>query len=173
MIVDDRRVIIGSANINDRSMLGSRDTEICCVIEQSEVSYVSGIMNGIPTKISPFARDLRIHIWKTFLGIKNEKLLNDPIADSTFSLWKDTSANNTKLYKTLFPRLPDNIFGNVELRNWVHWDVTENWDNSKEKWFKDESVKISGILVDFPIDFLKDVKVLGSNTVPLFKEISV
>ncbi len=28
MIVDDEVVIIGSANINDRSMLGSRDSEI-------------------------------------------------------------------------------------------------------------------------------------------------
>lgn len=29
MIVDDRHVICGSANINDRSMLGDRDSEIC------------------------------------------------------------------------------------------------------------------------------------------------
>ena len=28
MIVDDRRLIIGSANINDRSMNGNRDSEI-------------------------------------------------------------------------------------------------------------------------------------------------
>jgi len=28
MIVDDRIVIMGSANINDRSMKGSRDSEI-------------------------------------------------------------------------------------------------------------------------------------------------
>ncbi len=28
MIVDDKYVILGSANINDRSMLGSRDSEI-------------------------------------------------------------------------------------------------------------------------------------------------
>ena len=28
MIVDDRLVICGSANINDRSMLGSRDSEV-------------------------------------------------------------------------------------------------------------------------------------------------
>lgn len=28
MIVDDRYLILGSANINDRSMLGSRDHEI-------------------------------------------------------------------------------------------------------------------------------------------------
>lgn len=28
MIVDDRMVLIGSANINDRSLLGSRDSEV-------------------------------------------------------------------------------------------------------------------------------------------------
>lgn len=33
MIVDDRRCIIGSANINDRSLLGTRDSELACVIE--------------------------------------------------------------------------------------------------------------------------------------------
>lgn len=32
MIVDDKHVIIGSANINDRSMLGSRDHEVAVVI---------------------------------------------------------------------------------------------------------------------------------------------
>ena len=33
MIVDDKRCIIGSANIYDRSMLGDRDSELICVIE--------------------------------------------------------------------------------------------------------------------------------------------
>ena len=28
MIIDDRRTIIGSANINDRSMMGDRDSEL-------------------------------------------------------------------------------------------------------------------------------------------------
>ena len=32
MIVDDTHIIIGSANINDRSMLGSRDHETGVVI---------------------------------------------------------------------------------------------------------------------------------------------
>jgi len=34
MIVDDRRFIIGSSNINDRSMLGDRDSEIGIVVEE-------------------------------------------------------------------------------------------------------------------------------------------
>lgn len=36
MIVDDEKVIVGSANINDRSMLGSRDSEIAILIEDNE-----------------------------------------------------------------------------------------------------------------------------------------
>jgi phospholipase D1/2 len=32
MIVDDEIALIGSANINDRSLMGSRDSEIAMVI---------------------------------------------------------------------------------------------------------------------------------------------
>lgn len=33
IIVDDLAAIIGSANINDRSMRGSRDSELCLLVE--------------------------------------------------------------------------------------------------------------------------------------------
>jgi phospholipase D1/2 len=33
MIVDDEKCIIGSANINDRSLTGERDSEVAVVIE--------------------------------------------------------------------------------------------------------------------------------------------
>lgn len=33
MIIDDKAVIMGSANINDRSMKGSRDSEIAMIVE--------------------------------------------------------------------------------------------------------------------------------------------
>ena len=32
MIVDDKKVILGSANINDRSMNGNRDSELAVLI---------------------------------------------------------------------------------------------------------------------------------------------
>lgn len=35
MIVDDSYIICGSANINDRSLKGSRDSEIAVLIEDS------------------------------------------------------------------------------------------------------------------------------------------
>jgi phospholipase D1/2 len=33
MIVDDKRALIGSANINDRSLLGDRDSELAIVVQ--------------------------------------------------------------------------------------------------------------------------------------------
>lgn len=39
MIIDDRKVIIGSANINDRSMNGNRDSEIA-VNNKIELLYL-------------------------------------------------------------------------------------------------------------------------------------
>jgi len=44
MIVDDRIVIIGSANLNDRSQVGFRDSEIAIVIEDSDM--IPSKMNG-------------------------------------------------------------------------------------------------------------------------------
>ena len=44
MIVDDRRVICGSANLNDRSQKGSHDSEIAIVIE--DMDLVESVMDG-------------------------------------------------------------------------------------------------------------------------------
>ena len=33
LIIDDLRVLMGSANINDRSLIGDRDSEIAMVVE--------------------------------------------------------------------------------------------------------------------------------------------
>jgi hypothetical protein len=42
MIIDDRTTLIGSANINDRSLLGSRDSEVCisCIPERWPISFL-------------------------------------------------------------------------------------------------------------------------------------
>jgi len=58
MIVDDRRVIIGSANINDRSMLGTRDSEIACLIKDK--NKIDSKMGGIDFKVGKFAHEF----WK-------------------------------------------------------------------------------------------------------------
>ena len=43
LIVDDRKVIIGSANVNDRSMTGVRDSEVAMYIEDTE--FIDSVMD--------------------------------------------------------------------------------------------------------------------------------
>ena len=62
MIVDDKYVICGSANINDRSMLGKRDSEVAAVIKDEEL--VDSILNGQPVKVGKYALSLRKKIFK-------------------------------------------------------------------------------------------------------------
>ena len=46
MCVDDRRIICGSANLNDRSQCGDRDSEIAICIEDMEL--IPSTMDGKP-----------------------------------------------------------------------------------------------------------------------------
>ena len=50
LVIDDRVIIVGSANINDRSMIGDRDTELAVRIEGTDL--VDGLMDGQPCKVS-------------------------------------------------------------------------------------------------------------------------
>ncbi|KAI9011006.1 hypothetical protein CLU79DRAFT_839416 [Phycomyces nitens] len=61
MIVDDRLVLVGSANINDRSQLGNRDSEVAMLIEDTDM--IPSYMNA------KFAHSLRMQLWKEHLGL--------------------------------------------------------------------------------------------------------
>ncbi|CEP13648.1 hypothetical protein [Parasitella parasitica] len=67
MIVDDRIVLIGSANINDRSQLGNRDSEIAMLIEDTDM--IPSFMDGKEYKAAKFAHSLRMQLFKEHLGL--------------------------------------------------------------------------------------------------------
>jgi len=67
LIVDAAVAIIGSANCNDRSLEGTGDTEIAAVIVDTE-NRVRNLGNGAMVVTRTFARDLRLRLWKKFLG---------------------------------------------------------------------------------------------------------
>ena len=62
MIVDDKYVICGSANINDRSMLGKRDSEVACLIKDEE--FIESTLNCKKVKVGKYAFSLRQKIFK-------------------------------------------------------------------------------------------------------------
>lgn len=67
MVVDDRVAIIGSANINERSMLGSRDSEVAAVVRDTEV--LDSYMAGEPYKVGKFPHTLRMRLMREHLGV--------------------------------------------------------------------------------------------------------
>lgn len=57
LIVDDRVVIMGSANINDRSMMGTRDSEVCLLVQDTD--EVDSVMGGEDFKVGRLVQDFR------------------------------------------------------------------------------------------------------------------
>lgn len=72
MIVDDRVAIIGSANINERSMRGSRDSEIAAFIRDTH--QIPSKMGGEPYMVGKFTHSLRVRLMREHLGIDVDKL---------------------------------------------------------------------------------------------------
>ena len=62
LIVDDRVIVIGSANINDRSMLGCRDTEMALRIE--DTLHLDITMNGHCHTVGYLPHTLRLKLMK-------------------------------------------------------------------------------------------------------------
>jgi phospholipase D1/2 len=67
MIVDDRIAIIGSANINERSMLGNRDSEVAAIVEDTDM--IESYMAGQPYFVGKFAHNLRMRLMREHLGL--------------------------------------------------------------------------------------------------------
>lgn len=74
MVVDDRIVVIGSANINERSQRGDRDSELACVIRDTDM--IDSRMAGKPYKVGRFGRSLRIRLMREHLGVDTDGELN-------------------------------------------------------------------------------------------------
>ncbi|KAK3036777.1 hypothetical protein RJ639_029742 [Escallonia herrerae] len=110
MIVDDCVALVGSSNINDRSLLGSRDSEIGVLIEDKD--FVDSSMNGEPWKAGKFAFSLRLSLWAEHLGLNAGEIskIRDPVADSTYKeLWLTTARENTMIYQDVFSCIPNDL----------------------------------------------------------------
>lgn len=75
MVVDDRMAIIGSANINERSMLGSRDSECAAVIRDTDMLWST--MNSEPYLVGRFPHTLRMRLMREHLGIDVDEVMED------------------------------------------------------------------------------------------------
>ncbi|KAF8208791.1 hypothetical protein K438DRAFT_1667027 [Mycena galopus ATCC 62051] len=74
-IVDDRLAIIGSANINERSQRGDRDSELAAVIRDTD--FMDCTMAGKPFQVGRFAHTLRVRLMREHLGVDVDSMEED------------------------------------------------------------------------------------------------
>ena len=155
MIVDDLYVICGSANINDRSMKGSRDSEFAALIKERRTEI--NIINGKKYKIAKFAYSLRKAILAEHLGIsEHDKRLNDPTSDELHELIMKTAHDNTFVYHQVFGCYPDDCytkFSMISNKNSIQNKAQEEF---LKKNYEENKHKIIGHIVEFPLHFLEE-----------------
>jgi phospholipase D1/2 len=156
MIVDDDIAIMGSANINDRSMAGDHDSEIACCIKDK--STVESKLNGNHFNKGLFAFTLRKEIFKEILG-NNFGDLDDPLDKSFLNNLKSRAKKNTETYRKVFKCYPDDTFDSFDELNKKGNKIDPSEFSSLNE--------ISGFIVEFPMKFLEKENLKPS---PLSKE---
>ncbi|KAM0753544.1 phospholipase D/nuclease [Meredithblackwellia eburnea MCA 4105] len=135
MIVDDRRVICGSANLNDRSQLGDHDSEIALVVEDTD--QIQSQMNGQPFMASRFAATMRRRLYREHLGLikpqfcppdgdekatpamkpvgtpqidvtdsDEDRKVMDPLSEETESFMRGIASENAQIFADVFHCVP-------------------------------------------------------------------
>ena len=164
LIVDDTKVIIGSPNLNDRSLLGDRDSEIAILIEEKMEDNF--IMDGNKYQASKTAVELRKKLMAEFLGIDlNDPILVDPVNNDLFNCMNSKARINTEIYRTLFQCFPDNLYTSYKILNEA-LNQNDEWPDVLFNKYMREKDKIQGFIVEFPFDFLKDEKMNNKFVFP-------
>ncbi|KAK8151871.1 hypothetical protein BKA80DRAFT_305489 [Phyllosticta citrichinensis] len=155
LIADDRIVICGSANLNDRSQLGDHDSEIAVIIE--DPTPVDSVMGGEPWRASRFAASLRRQLTRKHMGLlktqdyetpdenylpisdanniydwgsAEDEFVMDPISEDFQRAWNSQAKTNTDAFGEVFHCVPsDNV------HTW------EQYDEFYERYFKDDGKK--------------------------------
>lgn len=134
MIVDDEKAIIGSANINDRSMRGDWDSEVDVVIEDVK-----------------FSRSLRHQLFREHFDFDVE----NPHTDNFPMKLSRRARENTHTYEAVFP----NIIPRDSVRCFSDLGEIPKHERFTAPSDRKEALKaIHGKVVTFPMHFMEDEK---------------
>jgi len=134
LIADDRIVICGSSNLNDRSQLGYHDSELSIVMEDTRT--ITSVMDGVQYEAGYHAATLRRYLWREHLGmlppqdldanddinalpptvnpdndihddVESYTFVEDPLGEDLWKMWTEQADKNTMLFRHLFHSDPD------------------------------------------------------------------
>ncbi|KAH8596160.1 hypothetical protein B0O99DRAFT_510702 [Bisporella sp. PMI_857] len=187
LIVDDKTVVCGSSNLNDRSQLGAHDSELSIVM--TDAKLINSTMNGQPYEASHHAATLRRYLWREHLGLlppqdldakddanaqppdvpndiwENDTyaFVEDPLSDELWEMWTSRASTNTDMFRQLFHADPDDF-----VKTFDDYDRFLPPKGVKPGHIYDRMIppkeirakldNIKGHLVWMPLDFLKDAE---------------
>jgi phospholipase D1/2 len=114
MIVDDLYALLGSANINDRSLLGSRDSELAVLVVDGATSRADVNGKGSNQPVRAFAHELRKSVWNKLFGITGgvrpanelKQAVEQPGSPDSWKLIQRRAQANADLYEAAFDWVP-------------------------------------------------------------------
>jgi phospholipase D1/2 len=161
LIVDDLLAIIGSANINDRSLLGHRDGELAVLVR--DTPSLSTVLGGRSYQAGPFVHSLRASLFSEHLSETVDDVVSKDICSDEFfhGQWRAIAGRNSQIYRTLFRCIPDDT-----VRSWADYQqfietpyrpvpghlATIMPPDSVSQLLE----QLQGHLVEFPTQFLAD-----------------
>ena len=151
MIVDDTKVIIGSANINDRSLLGNHDSELAVCIEGWGDTEVSTGFDSI--KVNKNINDFRRQLFKEHFSI-------DVPYPTSNEIWQEmwTIAQvNTTIFTKVFHCYPSDEFATFK-------QLSSRPKIVDETNFNKLMPLLKGHAVIYPYKFLRDEDILHSRS---------
>lgn len=136
MVVDDRLALMGSANINDRSQLGSRDSELAMLVMDTQATYTDLCGTGQPIPVRGFARQVRQAAWRKIFGLDTTDraatelaaTLEQPANPKSWAAIQQVARENTRRYDEAFDFIPRNApaaqltQGDLAASIWPVWD---------------------------------------------------
>lgn len=146
-----------TANINDRSMRGHRDSEIAVLIRDTQM--VPSYMDGQPYMAGQFSHSLRESLFREMTGTLVDDVdisVADPICSAFYdSVWRKRANENTNIYNEVFRCLPTD-----DVHSWddlTQWKKTMNYALcfADPNAAREKLRHVKGLLVNFPINFMK------------------
>lgn len=113
-IVDDLYVLVGSANINDRSLLGDRDSELAALIVDNDAQTIQCPERGIEIPVRKFAYQLRKKICQDLYGEGLEQAIEVPELASSIKAIQSRAQANSEIFESVFPFIPRNYYKREE-----------------------------------------------------------
>ena len=140
LIVDDRLVIVGSANINDRSLNGGRDSELAvCMTDLATTTAPIDGKNQIPVR--KLAHEMRKNLWKKHFALSGStdivkpasnlaSLIDKPADPATWQAIQAVAKANATAYSQAFEWVPKNLPARSSI--WPVWNRSDKFPDKAD-----------------------------------------